>query len=573
MTLNRKPAPSTVAFLGVLGVFFALFLAYPVSFMLRHGFGHSGEFSLRFFALVVHSPVLRQSFANSFLLATFTVLLTSLIVLPLAQGFHRWRFPGKEFLGALLLVPMIMPPFVGAIGLKQLFARYGSLNLFLMDAGLMNPASPIDWLNAGGFWGMILLQTLNLYPILFLNVSAGLAAVDPSMAEAARNLGASPSRVFRTITLPLILPGWFAGASIVWIFAFTDLGTPLILGFSHVVPVQIFDAVNDLNTNPQGYVLVSAVLAMTVGLFAASRRVLSTRSFATMARGPVDEGSDASPIQTAVIWCGGLLLATLALLPLGMVLLTSVAGHWFMTAFPGQWTLEHYTELFGDGLTGTSISNSLFYATGSAIIDLILGVGIAWIVTRSNLPFAGLLDSLAMLPLALPGLVLAFGYFAGFEIDGTRHPFFNSILDPRTNPTLLLIVSYSVRRLPYQVRSAIAGFQQTNVLLEEASAAFGASPWQTFVRITLPLVKANVLAGFILTFSFAMLEVSDSLILAQNQRYFPITKQMWLLIGRIDPGASGAACALGVVGLLVLVGCLYLASRFLGKRIGDAFRA
>jgi len=146
-------------------------------------------------------------------------------------------------------------------------------------------------------------------------------------------------------------------------------------------------------------------------------------------------------------------------------------------------------------------------------------------------------------------------------------------LNPRENPTLLLIVSYSVRRLPYIVRSAYAGFQQTSVTLEEASANLGASPWRTLWRITLPLVMANLVAGTILTFAFAMLEVSDSLILAMREQYFPITKMIYALLGRIEPNAPAVACALGVVGMGLLAASLLVAGRLLGRRLGQLFRA
>jgi iron(III) transport system permease protein len=135
------------------------------------------------------------------------------------------------------------------------------------------------------------------------------------------------------------------------------------------------------------------------------------------------------------------------------------------------------------------------------------------------------------------------------------------------------VISYAVRRLPYIVRSAYAGFQQTSVSLEEASANLGAGHWRTLRRITLPLVMANLIAGTILTFSLAMLEVSDGLILAMKEDYFPITKMIWLLMGRIDPAAGGVACALGVVGMCILAVSLFAASRLLGRRLGQLFRA
>jgi len=176
------------------------------------------------------------------------------------------------------------------------------------------------------------------------------------------------------------------------------------------------------------------------------------------------------------------------------------------------------------------------------------------------------IDALAMLPLALPGLVIAFGYIAAFDWK-------ISWLNPRENPTLLLIISYSVRRLPYIVRSAYAGFQQTSVTLEEASANLGASPFRTLRKITLPLVMANLIAGTILTFAFAMLEVSDGLILAMKEQYFPITKAIYQLLGRIDPNSASVACALGVLGMIILSLSLLIAARILGRKMGQLFRA
>ena len=217
-------------------------------------------------------------------------------------------------------------------------------------------------------------------------------------------------------------------------------------------------------------------------------------------------------------------------------------------------------------MCSSDLRNSLFYASLSATLDLGLGVLIAWLLTRRRIPLAGLLDALAMLPLALPGLVLAFGYVAGFDWP-------ISWLNPRDNPTLLLIVSYSVRRLPYIVRSAYAGLQQTSVTLEEASANLGASSWRTMRRITLPLIMANLIGGTILTFAFAMLEVSDSLILAMREQFFPITKTIYALLGRIEPNAPSVACALGVVGMGILTLSLLFAGRLLGRKMGQLFRA
>jgi iron(III) transport system permease protein len=558
---------TTVTFLGLLLLFFGIFLFYPVSLLLKGAFVADGRFSMNYFQMLLSSPLQREALLNSFNIALLTTAFTTVLTLPLAWLMTRFHFRGKALLSGLLLVPMIMPPFVGAIGLRQLLAKFGSVNLCLMKLGVIPRDQPIDWLGQSGFWGIVMLQVLNLYPILFLNVSAAMANVDPALREAAQNLGAGPWRLFRTVTLPLILPGYFAGAIIVFIWAFTDLGTPIIFGFSRVVPMQIFDAVNEINTNPMGYTLVVFVLVLTVALFLISKQLLARKRYEMLARGHTAGGeAQANPRQTALIWVATLGIILVALLPHLMVIVQSFSERWFFSVAPTEWTTTNYDEIFRHGLTGSSIRNSLLYSSLSALLDLVLGVLIAWLLTRRRIPLAGLLDALAMLPLALPGIVLAFGYVAGFD-------FKISWLNPRENPTLLLIISYSVRRLPYIVRSAYAGFQQTSVTLEEASANLGASPLRTLRKITLPLVMANLIAGTILTFSFAMLEVSDGLILAMKERYFPITKMIYQLMGRIDPNAPSVACALGVIGMIILTVSLLVAGRILGKKMGQLFRA
>jgi iron(III) transport system permease protein len=171
-----------------------------------------------------------------------------------------------------------------------------------------------------------------------------------------------------------------------------------------------------------------------------------------------------------------------------------------------------------------------------------------------------------MLPLAVPGLVLAFGYLSMTQ-DGRAFSFLN----PSTDPTLLLIIAYAVRRLPYVVRSAVAGLQQTSETLEEAAQNLGCPPFRSLRRITFPLIAANVLAGGLLAFSFAMLEVSDSLILAQKQQHFPITKAIYELFQLIGNGKYLAA-ALGVWAMVFLGLTIFAASRILGKKMGALFR-
>jgi iron(III) transport system permease protein len=548
------------AVLVFLWLFFIAFMLYPLGYVFSNAFFTAEGFSLTFFKLMLSSPNYVTILANSINLGLIVTLLTTLLSLPLAFLLVRYDFPGKGLLNGLILIPMVLPPFVGAIGMRQLLARFGSINLLLLEMGIID--QPIDWLG-GGFWGVVILEVLHLYPIMYLNLAAALANVDPSLEEAARNMGASGFKLFRTVTFPLMLPGYFAGAIIVFIWAFTDLGTPLVFEYRELIAVQIFNMVTDLHENPMGYAFVVAVMVLTLFFFYLSKRLLGGRRYEMLARGHVTSSvQSASPAMTVMIYGVVLGISVLALIPHLGVFLTSITSRWFLTVLPTEFTLRFYHEVFNHDLTLLSIRNSLLLSSLSTIIDIILGVTIAYLLARKRVPGRDLLDALAMLPLALPGLVIAFGYVAAFSATP---------LDARVNPVPLLVIAYAVRRLPYMVRAAYAGFQQSNVALEEAAMNLGASPIKTFYQIIFPLLFANLVAGAVLAFSFAMLEVSDSLILALKEEYYPITKAIYVLLNRITDGPY-IASAMGMLGLLLLGGSLFIAGRFFGRRMGELFR-
>jgi len=558
-----------------LALFFGAFLIWPLlgllggAFFLTDAAGHA-HFTLRFFELLVENRLYRLSLVNSLEIAVLATFFTTLVSVPLAVFFTRYAFPGREWFRPLLLVPLILPPFVGALGIKHIFARYGMVNLLLMKLGLLAPAHPIDWLGASGFAGIVILEVLHLFPILFLSASAALATIDPSLLDAAANLGASAWRRFGTVTLPLARPGLFAGACIVFISAFTDLGTPLIFNFYATVPTQIFNASVDANSEQVGYAFVVATLVLVLAFFLAVRRFGESGAGMISPRAMQSAASETLPPPAG--WCvsaGVALLLFAAVLPHIGVILSSISERWFFTILPSKVSLHYYAEVFTYNLTTTSITNSLLYSGLSAALDLALGLLIAHLLAREIFPGKSLLDALAMLPLALPGLVLAFALLMTYNV----HEPWLAWMNPRNNPTFLLVVSYALRRLPYIVRAAYAGYQQSSVALEEASYNLGAGRWATFRRITLPLIAPSVIAGTILTFCFAMLEVSDSLILALESRFAPITRGIYEIMGRPDPEAASLACALGVLAMVLLGGGLLIGSRIMGRRLGSFFRA
>jgi iron(III) transport system permease protein len=219
-----------------------------------------------------------------------------------------------------------------------------------------------------------------------------------------------------------------------------------------------------------------------------------------------------------------------------------------------------------------AVGNSIVYAGVATLIGVVVALAIALIIVRSRVPWRGVVDVLSMLPLAVPGLVMAFGYLSlSVQIKRALGPATPFWLDVQQFPVVLLVLAYAARRLPYVVRSAAAGLQQVPPDYERAASNLGASMGRVLYRITLPLIWASVLAGALMAFVFAMLEVSDSLILAQSAEFFPITRAIWELSQRLGDGLY-VASALGVWAMVLLTLTLALASLLLGRKLGAMFR-
>ncbi len=559
--MKRGPA---ILITFVVCALFAVFFIYPAGMVVKQAFEGPRGFTLEFFAAVFGNPIYREGLWNSFALGAASTVAALLIALPLALAGHRYDFVGKPALGVLVLAPLILPPFVGAVGVKQMLGVNGALNAALVKLGLMDAAAPLDWLAEGRFAGIVLMIALNLYPILYMNIAAALSNLDPAMEQAAENLGCPPWKRFFRITLPLAMPGVFAGASIVFIWAFTELGVPLVFDYGRTASVQIFDGLKGLDKNPIPYALTAVLLIVAASVFALSKFVIGRSPLGTAPR-PKGRSNAIRLRGWKSLACALLFLSvfTLAAIPHLGVLMLSLAERWYGTVLPDEFTLRHYIEALGNGLVVPSIQNSLLYAGCATVVALLIGLGTAWVVVRSDLRIRGVLDAVVMLPLAVPGLVLAFGYLA---LSQEGKPF-HFLVGAGGSPFLLLVIAYAIRRLPYVVRSAVAGLQQSNPALEEAASSLGATPFRTLRRVAIPLIGANLAAGCILAFAFAMLEVSDSLILAQQAQHFPITKAIYTLLSTLGNGTELAA-ALGVWAMVFLSTAIMGAAILGGKRGG-----
>ena len=557
----------------VLTTLLALLFVGPIGQVMAGGFRVHGQWTFRYLADVFRNPIYAEGLRNSCVLAVGSTLLAALLAVPLAWLNHRYRFAGRGLFGALILVPMILPPFVGAIGLLQILGPYGALNALL---GL----GPVDWLGQSRILGVVVLQALALYPILYLNVAAALANIDPAMEEAAANLGSSGWRTFRRITLPLVMPGLFAGGTLVFIASFTELGTPLMLNYTRCAAVQVYDEHKEISASPFPFALVSVVLVASVLLYAGGRMLFGRNAYAMQAKASVAHTArELRGWRAALALLPFAAVTVLALLPHAGVVLTSFAqpGSWYRTALPTVFTGANYDGALGHAMTLNGIRNSLGFASMAVAVNIVLGIAIALVVVRSRLPVRAALDTLSMVPLAVPGLVMAFGFLALSNtlcnLSSVRAmPVLAGVLDVQNNPTLFLVIAYAVRRLPFMVRAAVAGLQQTSVTLEEAAANLGAPPLAVLRRVTTPLIAANLIAGVLLVFAFSMLEVSDSLILAQKMEYYPITKTIFELFQLIGVGRYLAA-ALGAWAMAFLAVAIVGSSILLGKKLGALFRA
>lgn len=531
--------------IAIILAFFTLAMIYPLAHVLARAFIVHGTPSLQFFGIMLSSEYYRDVLCNSLNIAITVTAISTVAAYPLALAMSRHALPMQGLIHSLILLPLISPPFVGALGVRQVFSRFGSVNTALMELGAIS--EPVQWLGGGGVFGIILLQTVHLVPILYLSISASLRNAHVSLEEAARVFGASRWQVLRRVVIPLSIPGWFAGASLVFIASFTDLGTPLIFDYRGVIPVQIYNMLSDLNENPVGYSFVVVTCIISLGLFMLSRSAVAEGNYTGSAR--TRQGRLLASTNSVLRWsisCGVTMYALLACVPQLSVVIVACAKNWFLTVLPSRWTLEYFHGVLTHPMTAHSLLTSLWLSVVASCITMVMGFQTAYIVARVRGRMSISIEVLSLIPLAVPGIVFAFGYIGAFS---------GTFLDNRINPFPLLLAAYSIRRLPAMVRSAHAGLQEASVALEEAAIVLGATPSVTARRIILPLVSRHIMVGAILTFAYSMIEVSDSILLAMEVRFYPVSKAIYTLMGR--PDGVELASALGTVVMIVMFAAFY----------------
>lgn len=550
-SLSATPGQMIVVLL--IAAFLLAFLLVPAATVIYVAFTEKGTSSLTLvnFYDFFRNDLFVRSFWNSVYVSTLSVVWATVFALPLAVITTRFDFRGAMLIQTLGFLPLIMPPFVGAVAMQLLFGRNGSINL-LLDQHLGFKLPFMDGLN-----GVVFVQSLHYFPFILINVSNSLRQIDSAMEEAAQNLGSSGFRLFRRIVFPLAMPGYLAGASLVFVKVFDDLATPLLLNVKDMLAPQAYLRVTSIGlADPMGYVISTILIAVSIFAMWASVAVMRGREYSTVQRGGGGLAKRKMKRGEAILAYGAVTLVLLLVLSphIGLLLL-SFATIWSFSPLPDGYTMAHYGRVIGE--SSLYIKNTLIYASLAGLIDVVLGGAIAYFVLRTKIIGRQWLDWAAMSALAIPGVVLGIGYlrtYYGVTLpDGT----------PLATLSLMVVLALSVRRLPYALRACYAAMQQISVSLEEAAENMGANKQRTVRRIVLPLMMGGLLAGFVTSFSTAAVELSATLMLIQSNSDAPIAYGLYMFMQ--SPAGRGPGAALGVIAVILVAVCTF-ASHYVIER-------
>jgi iron(III) transport system permease protein len=546
--------------LGVAGIwlFLLLFLVYPLARIFYDAVtDDAGRITLMHFVEFAGDGFYRRSLVNSLVLGLGTVAATSLVGFAIAFLLVRYEFAGRHLFGVLTLMPIISPPLVGVLGFTFILGRAGTVNLLLMDwLGLERPINFVY-----GLHGVLLVETLHLFPMITLNVVDALGKIDPALEEAAESVGARGWRKLRTITLPLTTPGYVAGALLVFIWTFSDFATPLVLGVHDLLASQAYLNIVqfvDRRLFRMGIVISALMVMLAVLFLLVARHYVAIKDYSSLAYSRVPRRRLGGPAQAlAVGFLSVILLASF--IPYLGVALASVGRGWSLTPLPVQYSLHSFERVIVE--TPKYIVNSFLYAGLAVAICLAVGVPIAWLLARTRVPGRDTLDGLNTLILAIPGTAIGIAYIRAFHVELPGLP------RGLTSFWIILPLVLSVRRLPYTVRGAYASLLLVHRSMEEAAASVGARGWRSFRDITLPQIWRGVLVGALFSFMTSLQEASAVLFLSLGG-WETMTVGIFAFY---IAGSANEAAALGVILIVVAALTLLGINRVAGTRMGGMF--
>lgn len=493
-----------ISIAAILWVVIAFLVIYPLSFLVIQSLKITGTglWSLANYLEFFQDTYYLKTFGNTLLLSTLVLVTATLFGVPLAYILARYPQKGKTAFTALILLPIVLPAYAGVFAFIIFFGKFGTLNLLLMEAGLIE--TPINFIY--GLHGLVFVQALHMLPFIVLGLSAGFTNIDPCFEEAAEVEGASGLRRFFTVTLPLCTPSYLAGAVIVFLWPFTDWLTPLILGQVDFLPsvayINIAYHFTDMHRKTMGIVAVVVSSVVCILLFLVTRWWVERKKYTGLSKGTTSEGRviEPSPLVKAGSYFYMLLISALVLLIPIVLGLAAFSRRWVFEPFPSYWTLDNFRVILGE--SPLLIQNSFVYSSIALVFGIVFGLPAAYIIVRTRLPGRNALDFVITLMLAFPGVAVGVSYMLAF---------WQGI--PLATHWIIMPLALFARRLPYFLRMAHSSYLQLDSSLEEASEVSGVGKLRTFFFISLPLLTKGVLVGVVMFFIMAFQEISTAIFL------------------------------------------------------------
>jgi iron(III) transport system permease protein len=556
--LRRRPALWGALGVGLIWLFLGVFLVYPLTRIFYDAVtDEAGRITLANFSAFFNDGFYLRALWKSLVLGAATVAASSVIGIAVAFLLVRYDFAGRGLFSYLTLIPIISPPLVGTLGFTFILGRAGSINVLLMD--IFDMLKPINFLY--GIHGVVLVETLHLFPMITLNVVDALGKIDPALEEAAESVGARGWRKFRTVTLPLMTPGYVAGALLVFIWTFSDFATPLILGVQDLLAAQAYLNIVqfvDRRIFRMGIVISALMVILAIVFLLVARRWVGLKDYSTLSYSVMERRRLSGAGQAGAVGFLSLVLL-LSFIPYAGVALAACSRGWSLTPLPVAYTLQHFERVIVE--TPKYIVNSFLYSGLAVVLCIVVGVPIAWILGRSTMRGRGVLDSLNTLILAVPGTALGIAYIRAFHFD---LPGFDRGL---TSFWIVMPLILAVRRLPYTVRGAFSSLLLVHRSMEEAAASVGASGARAFRDVTLPLIWKGIVVGGLFSFMTSLQEASAVLFLALGG-WEMITNGIFAFY---IAGSSSEAAALGVILIAVAAISVVIINRLAAGRMGGVF--
>ena len=548
----------SLAGFGLIWLFLIAFVLYPLTRIFYDAFtNEAGGFTIVNFQEFFTDRFYLRSLWNSLVLGVAAVITTSVIGISVAFLIIRFDFPGRNLFSYLTMLPMILPPLVGVLGFVFILGRAGTVNVLLQDwFGLQ---SPINFMY--GMHGVLLVETVHLFPLMTLSILDSMSKVDPSLEEAAQGMGASGWRRFWDVTLPLATPGYISGALLVFIWTFADFVTPLVVGVQDLLAVQAYLNIVqfvDRRIFRMGIVISALLVVLAVIFVLIARHYVAIKDYSSLSYSRV-ERRRLGPVKR---WLAvGFLVALMAVcfIPQIGVVLAAVGKGWALTPLPVHYTLDFFRQVSIE--TPKFIINSLLFSGLAVLICLVIGVPMAWIMGRTRAPGRGAMDALTTLILAIPGTAIGIAYIRAFHYP---LPGIDLAL---TSMWIVLPLVLAVRRLPYTVRGSYSSLLLVHKSMEEAAENVGATKLRTFRDITVPLVWKGILVGALFSFIMSIQEASATLFLVLGGwEMIPIGIFTYYIAG-----SHSQAAALGVILIVICAASLFIVNRLAGTKVGGLF--